>query len=187
MGGIGAYRFGFNGKEKDTDGEWGKLTHYDYGFRIYNPGIGKFLSVDPIAKDYPWYTPYQFAGNMPIQAMDLDGLEPLVEDGILIGYNVQKSQGPSQISVDINNPETQKKYGYTLTSPINWKVLVAMNTNKFENVFHGTGDPWDANNSDYRSGNIQPNDELRFLINYAQNLQLFLMLKFLRVQNLRGA
>jgi hypothetical protein len=28
-----------------------------------------------LAKDYPWYTPYQFAGNMPIWAVDLDGLE----------------------------------------------------------------------------------------------------------------
>lgn len=70
------YRFGFNGKEADTKKEWGELTHYDYGFRIYNPSIAKFLSVDPLSPDYPWYTPYQFAGNMPIQAIDLDGLEP---------------------------------------------------------------------------------------------------------------
>ncbi len=27
---------------------------YDYGFRIYNPNIAKFLSVDPLTKDYPW-------------------------------------------------------------------------------------------------------------------------------------
>jgi hypothetical protein len=32
--------------------------------------------VDPLAPSYPWYTPYQFAGNMPISAIDLDGLEP---------------------------------------------------------------------------------------------------------------
>jgi RHS repeat-associated protein len=68
------YRYGFNGKEKDDKGEWGS-THYDYGFRIYNPQIAKFLSVDPLAASYPWYTPYQFAGNTPIQAIDLDGLE----------------------------------------------------------------------------------------------------------------
>lgn len=49
---------------------------YDYGFRIYNPGIAKFLSVDPLTVSYPWYTPYQFAGNMPVWAIDLDGLEP---------------------------------------------------------------------------------------------------------------
>ena len=70
------YRYGFNGKEKDQDGEWGSQTHYDYGFRIYNPAIAKFLSVDPLTASYPWYTPYQFAGNMPIRYIDLDGLEP---------------------------------------------------------------------------------------------------------------
>jgi hypothetical protein len=44
-------------------------------FRIYNPALGRFLSVDPLKKEYPWYTPYQFAGNMPVWAIDLDGLE----------------------------------------------------------------------------------------------------------------
>ncbi|AFC26639.1 RHS repeat domain-containing protein [Saprospira grandis] len=67
------YRFGFNGKEDDRD--WGTQNIQDYGFRLYNPSIGKFLSVDPLSPDYPWYTPYQFAGNMPISAIDLDGLE----------------------------------------------------------------------------------------------------------------
>lgn len=38
--------------------------------------MGRFLSVDPLTQEYPWYTPYQFAGNMPIGAIDLDGLEP---------------------------------------------------------------------------------------------------------------
>jgi RHS repeat-associated protein len=71
----GAYRYGFNGKEKDVD--INSLTAYDYGFRIYNPAIGKFLSVDPLTKSYPWYTPYQFAGNTPIQAVDLDGCEEI--------------------------------------------------------------------------------------------------------------
>jgi hypothetical protein len=33
--------------------------------------------VDPLAPEYPWYTPYQFAGNKPIWASDLDGLEEL--------------------------------------------------------------------------------------------------------------
>jgi len=70
-----AYRYGFNGKELDKEGMGGGKSTYDYGFRIYNPGIAKFLSVDPLTKSYPWYTPYQFAGNKPIWAIDLDGLE----------------------------------------------------------------------------------------------------------------
>jgi RHS repeat-associated protein len=68
------YRYGFNSKEMDNNGELG-LTSYDYGFRIYNPGIGRFLSVDPLSPKYAWYTPYQFAGNKPIQFVDIDGLE----------------------------------------------------------------------------------------------------------------
>jgi RHS repeat-associated protein len=68
------YRYGFNGKEKDQNGEFGN-THYDYGFRIYNPEIGKFLSMDPLMKNYPMLTPYQFASNRPIDGIDLDGLE----------------------------------------------------------------------------------------------------------------
>ena len=68
------YRYGFNGKEKDDQGEWGS-TNYDYGFRIYNPSVGRFLSRDPLAASYPFYTPYQFAGNKPIMADDVDGLE----------------------------------------------------------------------------------------------------------------
>ncbi|MEN7551563.1 RHS repeat-associated core domain-containing protein [Rapidithrix thailandica] len=70
-----AYRYSFNGKENDKDFGNQHLIQ-DYGFRLYNPEIGKFLSVDPLAPDYPWYTPYQFAGNTPIQAIDLDGAEP---------------------------------------------------------------------------------------------------------------
>jgi hypothetical protein len=33
------------------------------------------MSVDPLTASYPWYTPYQFAGNKPITFIDIDGLE----------------------------------------------------------------------------------------------------------------
>src|SRR5690606_17241271 len=68
-----SYRYGFNGKEKDKD--ISEVTVYDYGFRIYNPAIGKFLSVDPLTMNYPMLTPYQFAGDNPAKFIDLDGLE----------------------------------------------------------------------------------------------------------------
>ena len=70
----GDYRFGFNGKEMDNEVS-GTGNQYDYGFRIYNPRLGKFLSVDPLYKSYPELTTYQFASNTPIAAIDLDGLE----------------------------------------------------------------------------------------------------------------
>ena len=69
------YRYGFNGKENDNDVK-GDGNQQDYGMRIYDPRLGRFLSVDPLTKKYPWYTPYQFSGNNPIKFIDLDGLEP---------------------------------------------------------------------------------------------------------------
>ena len=72
----GDYRFGFNGKEK-TDEVNGEGTFYDYGFRIYNPNLGKFLSVDPLSNKFSWWSPYAFAGNSALSCIDLDGLEPL--------------------------------------------------------------------------------------------------------------
>ena len=65
-----AYRFHFNGKEADSEAQT-----QDYGFRIYNPRLGKFLSVDPLTKLYPELTPFQFASNNPIWMIDYDGLE----------------------------------------------------------------------------------------------------------------
>jgi len=78
---AGAYRYGFNGKESDDE-----LGTQDYGMRIYNASLCRFLSVDPMSKDYPELAPYQFASNTPIQAADLDGLEMYyAADGSFIG------------------------------------------------------------------------------------------------------
>ncbi len=80
------YRYGFNGKENDNEVK-GEGNQQDYGMRIYDPRIGRFLSVDPLTRDFPWYTPYQFAGNMPILAIDMDGLEPVPRIKQIYSYN----------------------------------------------------------------------------------------------------
>ena len=68
------YRYGFNGKENDNEVK-GEGNEQDYGMRIYDPRLMRFLSVDPITKEYPELTPYQFASNRPIDGIDRDGLE----------------------------------------------------------------------------------------------------------------
>ncbi|WP_290793195.1 RHS repeat-associated core domain-containing protein [Flavihumibacter sp. UBA7668] len=71
---AGLYRYGFNGKENDDEVK-GTGNQQDYGMRIYDPRLGKFLSVDPLTKDYPWNSTYAFAENDPINFIDLDGAE----------------------------------------------------------------------------------------------------------------
>ncbi len=79
------HRYGFNGKEGDDEVK-GDDNQQDYGMRIYDPRAGRFLSVDPIAREYPMLTPYQFASNSPISGIDLDGLEHyFAMDGSYIG------------------------------------------------------------------------------------------------------
>jgi len=56
----------------------GEGNSIDYEKRFFDPRIGKFLSIDPLIKDFPHYSPYQFAGNTPIWAIDLDGAEEYV-------------------------------------------------------------------------------------------------------------
>lgn len=72
------YLYGFNGKENDNEAK-GDGNQQDYGMRIYDPRLGKFLSIDPITKKYPELTPYQFASNTPIFSIDIDGLERSAE------------------------------------------------------------------------------------------------------------
>ena len=71
------YRYGFNGKENDNEVK-GVGDQIDYGMRVYDPRVGKFLSTDPLARQFPFYSPYQYAGNKPIWATDLDGAEELI-------------------------------------------------------------------------------------------------------------
>ena len=68
------YRYGFNGKENDNDVK-GQGNQQDYGLRIYDTRIGRFLSVDPLGRDYPWNSTYAFAENDVIRNIDLDGGE----------------------------------------------------------------------------------------------------------------
>ena len=42
---------------------------------MHDPLVGRFFAVDPLAKKYPWYTPYSFSGNKVIHAVELEGLE----------------------------------------------------------------------------------------------------------------
>ena len=53
------YRYGFTGKENDKNID---ENNFDCGFRMYNPQIGGFLSIDPLTASYLWFTQYQFAG-----------------------------------------------------------------------------------------------------------------------------
>lgn len=73
---IGGYRYFFNGQEGDNE-VFENGGFQNYGFRMYDTRIARFWGVDPLTKNYPMLTPFQFASNTPIWATDLDGQEAL--------------------------------------------------------------------------------------------------------------
>ena len=71
---MGGYRYFFNGQEADNE-VLGDGGFQNYGFRMYDTRIARFWGVDPLAKDYPMLTPFQFASCSPVWGIDVDGLE----------------------------------------------------------------------------------------------------------------
>jgi RHS repeat-associated protein len=61
--------------EKD-DEIYGVGDAMNYKARMQDTRLGRFFTPDPLFKTYPFYSSYQFAGNTPIQAIDVDGKEP---------------------------------------------------------------------------------------------------------------
>jgi RHS repeat-associated protein len=72
----GEYSWGVTGLEKDDEIS-GAGNTFATEFRQYNSRIGRWWSIDKLANKFPHYSPYMYASNRPIVAVDLDGLEDM--------------------------------------------------------------------------------------------------------------
>ena len=102
----GNWQGGANGQnknqynEKELNQDFG-LDWNDYGFRMYDPAIGRFPTVDPLTAIYESQTPYAYAANNPINYIDFMGLGPesitqddkkkTPDDNLLPTYTVTKN------------------------------------------------------------------------------------------------
>ncbi len=102
MAGISSKAYGklenkhlYNGKEKQekefSDGNG--LETYDYGFRMYDPQLGRMWQIDPHSESYSNITPYSYAINNPVNVIDPDGRDAIFslvydKNGNLMGINI---------------------------------------------------------------------------------------------------
>jgi len=108
------YRFGYNGMEKDAEMK-GDGNSYTTEFRQYDPRLGRWMSLDPMALKYPYLSPYCAFNNNPIYYTDplgLEGEEP---------WNSTRSPKPEkQVGGEgrYYSPENQKASDNRVTSSL---------------------------------------------------------------------
>jgi RHS repeat-associated protein len=137
------YRYGFNGKEQDDEVHSSAGTSYDYGERIYDPRIGRFLSVDPFFAKYPELSTYQFASNRPIDGVDLDGLEYatfhiFIQDGTV--RNIRTTTDYELKSKTSKGPGVQYNYIYLDKKGKVENVSISMDVNR-HGIYQGENNP----------------------------------------------
>jgi RHS repeat-associated protein len=86
-------RFGFNGKLKDDEIAGVTGADLDFGARIYDSRVGRWLSSDPLAMRYPWQSPYAGLNNNPINVIDPSGMG---------GEVIVNADGTATIRVTVN-------------------------------------------------------------------------------------
>ncbi|MDR2009796.1 MAG: RHS repeat-associated core domain-containing protein, partial [Bacteroidales bacterium] len=105
----------FSGKALDTE------TNYHYfGARYYSSDLGIWLSVDPLASNYPSLSPYNYCFNNPLNVIDPDGREGIVVSGGEYDGNRYKY---NFIEPAITRLKELKSAGGS--EPITWAVMTA--------------------------------------------------------------
>jgi|GEM_PF-4586174 len=99
--------YGFNNQEKNDEVYGPEGTSYAFEYRIHDTRLGRFLSVDPLEADFPWYTPYQFAGNKPIWCIDIEGKEDGIATTLMV--NAWEKQDKKYLEGEISYEELKEQ------------------------------------------------------------------------------
>jgi RHS repeat-associated protein len=140
--------FRFEGQEGDNE-VYGPGNAVSYKYRVHDPRLGRFLSLDPLAAEYPFYSPYAFSGNRVIDSRELEGLEPEWTADGTVNHTLEESDagsGPTDLTLKFGNMD-------------HWRTMVDDPKNsKF--FGHITDDRYNPHNPAYKELNVNVGDKV---------------------------
>jgi RHS repeat-associated protein len=176
-----SYNYKYNGKELQE--ELG-LNMYDYGARNYDPAIGRWMNIDPLAEKFNFISPYAYVNNDPLGFSDFDGKDFIIDilrdkNGDISGLKISgtvyiQGSGASQDRADeLNtfadeNLKSKTVDGVTISVDINYKYdknKKAKDLKSGENLLNFSSSPENADNiSHVNAGAITNKDGRRITL-----------------------
>jgi RHS repeat-associated protein len=89
----------------------GEGNEYDYGYRRYDPRLGRWNTCDPLRAKYPGMSPYNYAGNSPISCKDPNGQYIIFVNGYVYGSGFESPTSVGGIGGGMIIP-SQRGYWY---------------------------------------------------------------------------
>src|SRR6202012_1817006 len=75
FGKVNKYRFQKQELQNKEFSDGSGLDMYEFKYRFDDPQIGRFWSIDPLASDYEYNSPYLFSEDKVTSNLELEGLE----------------------------------------------------------------------------------------------------------------